>query len=176
MRLGLLGIFTWSPQVLHPAHTWDWSAAGAAGAGGSTVRRLWRIDGGGQRGGAAGLRFEVAAVASAGYLTPALTGVGMGLGAPRMGGTREMVNSRVMSPGKLREQLGELVTGPVLGAGDPAYEESRRVFNAMIDRHPAAILKCSCAEDVVHGVIAAREYDLPLSIKGCGHSVAGNAV
>jgi len=89
---------------------------------------------------------------------------------------RELVNSRVISHGKLRERLGGLVTGPVLVAGDRAYEESRRVFNAMIERRPAAILKCSCAEDVVQGVIAAREYDLPLSIKGGGHSVAGNAV
>jgi FAD/FMN-containing dehydrogenase len=87
-----------------------------------------------------------------------------------------MVNSRVISHGELREQLAKLVKGPALGAGDPAYEESRRVFNAMIERRPAAILKCSCAEDVAHGVRAAREYDLPLSIKGGGHSVAGNAV
>ena len=87
-----------------------------------------------------------------------------------------MVNSRVVSHGELRERLTKFVTGPVLGAGDPAYEESRRVFNAMIDRQPAAILKCFCAEDVAHGVIAARDYDLPLSIKGGGHSVAGNAV
>src|SRR5215469_17348191 len=99
-----------------------------------------------------------------------------GSGAPRKGGMREVVNSRVISHGKLRERLGGPVTGPVLGAGDPAYEESRGVFNAMIDRRPAAILKCSGAEDVVQGVIAAREYDLPLSIKGGGHSVAGNAV
>ena len=71
---------------------------------------------------------------------------------------------------------GELVKGPVLGAGDPAYEESRRVFNAMIERRPAAIVRCSCAEDVARGVTAAREYDLPISVKGGGHSVAGNAV
>ena len=45
-----------------------------------------------------------------------------------------MVNSPVISHRKLRERLGGLVTGPVLGAGDPAYEESRRVFNAMIER------------------------------------------
>ncbi len=50
------------------------------------------------------------------------------------------------------------------------------MFNAMIDRRPAAILMCSCAEDVVHGVTAAREFGLPISIKGGGHSVAGNAV
>jgi FAD/FMN-containing dehydrogenase len=87
-----------------------------------------------------------------------------------------MVNTRALSHGELRERLAKVVTGAVLGAGDPAYEESRRVFNAMIDRQPAAILKCSAAEDVAHGVVAAREYDLPLSIKGGGHSVAGNAV
>jgi hypothetical protein len=48
MGLGLLGIFTWSPQVRHPAFTWDWSAAGIAGAGDSMVREaVARIDGGG---------------------------------------------------------------------------------------------------------------------------------
>jgi len=87
-----------------------------------------------------------------------------------------MANSLVISHGDLRDRLARVVKGPVLGAGESAYEESRRVFNAMIERRPAAILKCSCAEDVAHGVKAAREYDLPLSIKGGGHSVAGNAV
>jgi len=89
---------------------------------------------------------------------------------------REMANSGTISHGELRERLARLVKGPVLGAGDPAYEESRRVFNAMIERRPAAILRCSCAEDVACGVTVAREYDLPLSVKGGGHSVAGNAV
>lgn len=87
-----------------------------------------------------------------------------------------MANSRTVSHGELRERLARLVKGPVLGAGDPAYEESRRVFNAMIKQQQAAILRCSCAEDVACGVTVAREYDLPLSVKGGGHSVAGNAV
>jgi len=39
----------------------------------------------------------------------------------------------------------------------------------MIDGRPAAIVMGSCAEDVVHDVTAAREYDLPISIKGAGH-------
>jgi FAD/FMN-containing dehydrogenase len=77
---------------------------------------------------------------------------------------------------ELRERLAKLARGPVLAAGDPRYEESRRVFNAMIDRRPAAILACSGPEDVVQGVTVAREHDLPISIKGGGHSVAGNAV
>jgi FAD/FMN-containing dehydrogenase len=87
-----------------------------------------------------------------------------------------MAISRTISHEDLRERLAKLVKGPVLGAGDPAYEEARHVFNAMIERRPAAILKCADAKDVAHGVTAAREYDLPLSIKGGGHSVAGNAV
>jgi hypothetical protein len=66
-----------------------------------------------------------------------------------------MANSRTTSHRELRERLAKLVKGPVLGPDDPAYEESRRVFNAMIDRRPAAILKCSCAEDVARGVTVA---------------------
>jgi FAD/FMN-containing dehydrogenase len=87
-----------------------------------------------------------------------------------------MADARTISHGELRERLTKYVKGPVLCVGDRAYEESRHVFNAMIERRPAAILKCSCAEDVAHGVTAAREYGIPLSIKGGGHSVAGNAV
>src|SRR5215472_3778864 len=118
---------------------------------------------------------EVAAVARLGIPVTCLAGVRWRVQVRQSGGaTREMVNSRVVSHGELRERLAKFVTGPVLGAGDPAYEESRRVFNAMIDRRPAAIIKYSSAEDVAHGLIAAREYDLPLSIKGGGHSVAGN--
>jgi FAD/FMN-containing dehydrogenase len=87
-----------------------------------------------------------------------------------------MAGARGVSHEELRERLARLVKGRVLGAGDPAYEESRHVFNAMIDRRPAVIIKCSCAGDVAHGVRVAREYGLPVSVKGGGHSVAGNAV
>jgi FAD/FMN-containing dehydrogenase len=87
-----------------------------------------------------------------------------------------MADSGTISPGELRDRLVELVKGPVLGAGDAGYEESRRVFNAMIERRPAAIVRCSCAEDVACSVIVARDCGLPVSVKGGGHSVAGNAV
>jgi FAD/FMN-containing dehydrogenase len=87
-----------------------------------------------------------------------------------------VANSHSISHEELLERLGKVVQGRLLGAGDSAYEESRRVFNAMIERRPAAILVCSDAEDVARGVAAAREYGLPISMKGGGHSVAGNAV
>lgn len=72
----------------------------------------------------------------------------------------------------LRKQLeGELVT-----PGDAAYDEARRIFNVMIDRHPAAIVRCAAASDVVAAVQFAREHDLRVSIKGAGHNVSGNAI
>ncbi len=72
--------------------------------------------------------------------------------------------------------LRAAVRGQVLSRGTEAYEHSRRVFNAMIDRHPALIVRCVDAHDVIVAVNFARENDLRLSVKGGGHSVAGNAV
>ena len=68
------------------------------------------------------------------------------------------------------------VRGPVLEPGDPAYDEARSLWNAMIDRRPAVIVRCLGTADVVACVRAAREHGLPLSIKGGGHNIAGLAV
>src|SRR5690242_96268 len=72
--------------------------------------------------------------------------------------------------------LAERVRGPVLMPGSPGYDEARTIWNGLIDRHPALIVQCTGAADVVDAVNFAREHDLPLSIKGGGHNVAGNAV
>jgi FAD/FMN-containing dehydrogenase len=68
------------------------------------------------------------------------------------------------------------VLGPVLLSGDIGYDESRSLWNGMIDRRPAVILRCLGVADVVAGVNAAREHGLQLSIKGGGHNIAGLAV
>jgi hypothetical protein len=86
-----------------------------------------------------------------------------------------VADSRTTASAELRERLAKLLKGRVLGAGDPVYEESRRVFNAMIDRRPAAIVSCSCAGDVALGVMAAREYGLPISVKGGGCARCANS-
>ena len=66
--------------------------------------------------------------------------------------------------------------GDLLEPGAEGYDEARTVFNAMIDRRPRLIVRCTGAADVVAGVLLARETGLPLSVKGGGHGVNGHAV
>ena len=65
--------------------------------------------------------------------------------------------------------------GPVFAPGDVGYEESRTVWNAMIDRKPAVIARCLGSADVIACVQFARENDILLCIKGGGHNIAGLA-
>lgn len=68
------------------------------------------------------------------------------------------------------------VGGRVILPGDSNYDEARRIYNAMIDKKPAAILVCKNADDVVAGIDFARENKLKVAIKSGGHSGAGLAL
>lgn len=68
------------------------------------------------------------------------------------------------------------IQGTVILPQDASYESARQVWNAMIDKHPAAIVRCATTPDVVHSVNFAREYSLPLAVRGGGHNIAGSAV
>lgn len=70
----------------------------------------------------------------------------------------------------------EGLTGDALLPGAAGYEDARAVWNAMIDRKPAMIVRCRNADDVVAAVNHARNNDLPISIRAGGHNVAGHAV
>ncbi len=74
------------------------------------------------------------------------------------------------------EDLRIRLRGPLLLPGEPAYDEARSVWNAMIDRRPAMIARCLGVADVVAGVNFARQHGLALSIKGGGHNISGLAV
>src|SRR5688500_8569142 len=73
------------------------------------------------------------------------------------------------------DELRARLRGPLLTPRDPGYEDSRTVWNAMIDRRPALIAHCLGIADVATCLSFARERNLPLSIKGGGHNVAGLA-
>ena len=66
--------------------------------------------------------------------------------------------------------------GPLLTADDPAYEDTRKVWNAMIDRRPGLIARCTGTADVVQAVRFARQHGLLDSVRGGGHNIAGLAV
>lgn len=64
-------------------------------------------------------------------------------------------------------------TGQLVGPDDPEYDKARIVWNAMADRRPALIARCSGTEDVIAAVRFARDQDLLVAVRGGGHSVAG---
>ncbi len=66
--------------------------------------------------------------------------------------------------------------GPVLRPGDAGYDEARAIWNAMIDRRPGMIARCTGVADVRCAVRFARTHDLLVSVHGGGHQIAGNAV
>lgn len=67
------------------------------------------------------------------------------------------------------------LSGPLLMPGDAGYEQSRTVWNAMIDRKPAVVVRCLGVSDVIACVQFAREHGILLCIKGGGHNIAGLA-
>jgi FAD/FMN-containing dehydrogenase len=66
--------------------------------------------------------------------------------------------------------------GQVLTPDDPAYDETRRIWNAMIDRRPGLIVRCTGTADVVQAVRFARQHGVINSVRGGGHNIAGLAV
>lgn len=66
--------------------------------------------------------------------------------------------------------------GDVILPEDSNYDEVRQIWNAMIDRKPGMIARCTSAEDVVKAVNFGREHDLLISVRGGGHNIAGKAL
>lgn len=66
--------------------------------------------------------------------------------------------------------------GETLLPGDDGYDGARRIWNAMIDKRPAIIARCSGTADVINSVNFARENNLLISVRGGGHNFPGNSV
>ena len=63
----------------------------------------------------------------------------------------------------------------LIGPDDPRYDETRALFNAMIDKRPALIARCETPDDVAAAIRFARDHDLPFSVRGGGHNWGGLA-
>ena len=74
------------------------------------------------------------------------------------------------------DDLKAAARGQVLTPGDPGYDEARKIWNAMIDRRPAVIVRCAGAADVSKAVNFARDHNLIVAVRGGGHNIAGTAV
>ena len=71
------------------------------------------------------------------------------------------------------QRLREKLRGTLVSEGDPGYDEARKIYNAMIDRRPAMIVRCVDAADVIACVDFARENDVLVAVRGGGHNGAG---
>jgi FAD/FMN-containing dehydrogenase len=76
----------------------------------------------------------------------------------------------------VRDELGSGLRGQVVWPDDHGFDAVRAVFNGMIDRRPLAVVRPVDDSDVIRCIEFTRRHDLPLSVRGGGHSVAGHAV
>ena len=74
------------------------------------------------------------------------------------------------------DELTKKIAGQVLTPDSSGYEKARTIWNAMIDRRPALIVRCAEAQDVIEAVRFARKHELLVAVRGGGHNIAGNAV
>lgn len=72
--------------------------------------------------------------------------------------------------------LADMLRGDLITPDQEHYDEARKVWNAMIDKRPAAIARCTGAADVIDVVRYARDNNMAVSVRGGGHNVAGKAV
>jgi FAD/FMN-containing dehydrogenase len=71
------------------------------------------------------------------------------------------------------EKLRKEFRGDLILPGDGDYDRARVVWNAIADRYPAIVARCTRVQDVIAAIRFAREHDLAIAVRGGGHSVAG---
>ncbi len=72
-----------------------------------------------------------------------------------------------------RQDLRSQFKGELIYPEDDLYPEARKVWNGMIDRHPALVARCTCQADVIAALAFARTQHLTVAVRGGGHNVAG---
>jgi FAD/FMN-containing dehydrogenase len=78
-----------------------------------------------------------------------------------------------MSPTNTTSEIGSRLGGDVIGPDDPGYDDARALYNAMIDKRPALIVRCRSTADIAAALQSARDSNLAVAIRGGGHSGPG---
>jgi hypothetical protein len=73
------------------------------------------------------------------------------------------------------KELGDSLQGQLLLPSNGAYDVARKLWNGMIDKHPAMIAYCANASDIVNAVNFARDHELVVAVKGGAHSFSGKS-
>ncbi len=81
-----------------------------------------------------------------------------------------------MIDGASIEKLASNFAGELIPPHDPTFDTARQIWNGHVQRQPALIARCQGVADVIAAVRFCREHDLPSSVRGGGHAVAGHAV
>ena len=91
-------------------------------------------------------------------------------------GTRRIIEAREQNAAPLDaatiRKLASEITGHVITPAAPGYESSRLVFNRAFDLRPALIVRCAGAPDVARALDFVQTRNLPLAVRGGGHSRA----
>ena len=89
---------------------------------------------------------------------------------------RTIKNGTIALERKTIDDLRGRLRGTILLPGDPGYNAARSLWNGMVNRRPALIVRCTNVTDVIAAVTFGREQNLVVAIKGGGHNVTGNAM
>lgn len=89
---------------------------------------------------------------------------------------RTLTGKKTILQEKIIKEFEERLRGELLQSQDEGYDQARAIWNAMIDKRPALIVRCSGVADVIESVHFARENNLLVAVRGGGHNVAGTAV
>jgi len=85
------------------------------------------------------------------------------------GSTAELSEEEVTS-------FSHTLHGELLTPDSTQYDEVRAIWNGMINRRPGLIVRCHGAADVVQAINFARKHEIRISVRGCGHNIAGSAL
>ncbi len=92
-----------------------------------------------------------------------------GIAAVKLDGSATVIEQAAL------KDLRASLRGPILLAGEPGYDQARRVLNESIDRHPALVVQPTGVTDIRNAVTFARERELLLAVKCGGHSTSGKS-